>query len=277
MKNGIRILMMLTLSFMLISCGEEVVESGSDSEVKSKNEILFDVLKNYKDGKVEENEKEDCTVSSDGSCTEPSEENSDAGTEGGSAGTDSYGAMPLCPEIMGLDFSTCPPEKGRPVFIIDFGRSCVLGMKCDFGGAGTECPMVWEPVCGVDGITYDNKCFAGLNKVEIAYFGECKWEGNCKEIYPEERECAGGLQAVYDETTGCIVGFICENAGVECKDIGTPVDNYCGENEKIMPVYDYNGCVISYECYGSTNPDGTDPVDGTETDDGKDPADGTGK
>lgn len=264
MKYVVEIFMVLAVSLMLVSCGEEIVANGTDSELKSKNEILFDVLKNYKDGKAEEDGKEDGTVNSDGSSSDPGKENADAGTEGGSTETDSYGAMPLCPEIIGLDFSTCPPEKGRPVFIIDFGRSCVLGMKCDYGENGKECPMVWEPVCGVDGVTYDNKCFAALNKVEIAYFGECKWDGECKETYPEDMICADGsiAQAIYDEATGCVVGFTCENTNVECKDIGTPVDNYCGENEKIMPVYDYNGCIISYECYGSTNNgDGTDPAD----------------
>jgi len=97
-------------------------------------------------------------------------------------------------------------------------------MKCDYGETGTECPMVWEPVCGVDGVTYDNKCFAELNKVEIAYFGECKWNGECKEIE-------------------------------------APGDGYCGEGKKIYPVYDEMGCVIGWECAENTNPDGTDNTD----------------
>lgn len=38
------------------------------------------------------------------------------------------------------------------------------------------CTEIYEPVCGVDGITYTNACFAGLKKVDIAYEGECEVE-----------------------------------------------------------------------------------------------------
>ncbi len=59
--------------------------------------------------------------------------------------------------------AACENDGGCPV-----GEICTDG-ECTEGG----CIDIWEPVCGADGKTYANRCYARLAHVEVAHEGEC--------------------------------------------------------------------------------------------------------
>jgi hypothetical protein len=112
---------------------------------------------------------------------------------------------------------TCEPAE-------NWGTACVVGnetyhrsqfvpsadslKECYCGDAGevectdlVVCPAIYQPVCGVDGITYSSACSAGNNP--IAY------EGECANTYPtycwDNIDCAEGERCEpYDYGTGGI-------------------------------------------------------------------------
>ena len=44
-----------------------------------------------------------------------------------------------------------------------------------------NCPMVYAPVCGVNGQTYSNSCIASGHNVQVSHAGEC--ESMCPAVY----------------------------------------------------------------------------------------------
>ncbi len=129
-----------------------------------------------------------------------------------------------CPAIEKPSSDFCPkgriiPRKDKNGCIIEF--KCVTpaetGVETGVTPPSTEsnCIALWNPVCGKDGKTYSNKCFAKLANVEVAYQGECKTkecekDSDCPQVKCETTDntkCPGVI-------VKCITGK-CVNITIE--------------------------------------------------------------
>lgn len=156
-------------------------------------------------------------------------------------------------------------------------ESCDAAGKCT--AKGQLCPEILAPVCGCDGKTYENKCFAALSGINIKHDGKCK-EQVCGNGLCEEGEDRIVCPANSLDDSGCFM--TCPQDCSTCTDTdggrnfyvkGTATgkdpysDNIRTETDKCSS----NNEIIEFECKPNSNeitwngypcPTGTTCIDG---------------
>lgn len=77
----------------------------------------------------------------------------------------------------------------------------------------THCPAAFEPVCGANGLTFVNACFAGCNASDAPPYGECSCAGSAAASQPAAttapglcaQDCWGGTLPMFVAGVGILM------------------------------------------------------------------------
>jgi hypothetical protein len=176
------------------------------------------------------------------------------GCDGSTYGNDCLAAQ----AGVNVDFEgECPPPPCQENAECGSGDYCAKATGDCFGdGACTEQPVacldIWDPVCGCDGTTYGNACFAAFDGVNVSTEGVCP-PPPCEE----NAECDSGDYC--RKTTGdCLGDGVCSEQPTVCPPVWDPVcgcDEITYSNECLANLA---GISVAYdgECLTSCETDG---------------------
>ncbi len=149
---------------------------------------------------------------------------------------------------------------GIPSNLEDWIIDLIDEISADSGGDDCVCPEIWDPVCGADGETYSNSCYADCEGVDYYMDGEMNNDNPCNPMECYQGEwleividcaeqmgvpCDGGLYVSPPEDVCCSTcvqyGDSNEDGVLNVLDVVVLVDSILNPNGDFSPISDCNG------------------------------------